>query len=85
MTTKHLIIYKAENHMTYFDYFVLVFGQNGEENCSVLPKYSTNFHTVKYKYLVFVSRKRLLRCFMLCAVVFCTTSSKDFQSLLEVE
>ena len=25
---------KAENHVTYFGYFVLVFGQNGEEKCS---------------------------------------------------
>ena len=64
--------------MTYFDYFVPVFEQNGKENCSVLPKYSTNFHVVKCKYLVFVSKKLILKCFIIYAVVFYTTSSKRF-------
>ena len=54
--------------MTYFDYFVPIFEQNRYDNCSVLLKYLTNFNAVKYKYLVFVSRKRILKCVMLCAV-----------------
>ena len=28
---------KVENHVTYFGYFVPVFGQNRKENCSVSP------------------------------------------------
>ena len=60
-----------------FDYFVPIFEQNRYDNCSVLLKYSTNFYAVKCKYLVFVSRKRILKCVMLCAVFFYTTSGKD--------
>ena len=33
----HVSFNKAENHVTYFGYFVPVFGQNGKENCSLLP------------------------------------------------
>ena len=46
---------KGENHGSYFDYFVPLFGENRQENCS--------FRAVKCKYLAFVSSKRILKCF----------------------
>ena len=65
------IFFKVDNHMTYFRYFVSVFGQKGKKkNFSLLPYYSTNFHAVKCKYLVFLNSEQILKGFVLCAVVF---------------
>ena len=43
------------------------------------------FHVIKCNFVVFVSYKQILNYFVLRAVLFYTTSSKDFLSLLEVD
>ena len=79
--TNNVLTFKADNRVTYFGYFVPVFGQNGRESCSLLSHYSTIFPGICENTLRKMSN---IEVFMLCALIFYATTSKDVLSLLEV-
>ena len=68
------LIIKAENHVTCFDYFIPVLGQNGQE----IVHYFLNIPFISIRQsadTLFYSQLRLFKCFMLRAVFSHATSS----------
>ena len=70
---------KAKNHVTHLLILYLYSDRTGKK---MVHYFLNTQHT--FKYLIFVPSKRTLKYFMLRVAVFCTTSSKDLLSLLEV-